>query len=59
MPFAGAAVTNAQFVPLTVLQKVSKCFSTYVPPAVVKQIIVACSNDGQVKVFYQFIELKD
>jgi len=56
--FNGVIATNALFVPLNVLQKVSKCFNNYTPQAHVKQIIVACSYDGQIKVFYQVIELK-
>jgi len=55
--FMGVATTSAQFVPLEVLQRVSKVFTTYVPPANVKQIIVVCSYDGQIRVFYKFIEL--
>lgn len=55
--FMGVATTSAQFVPLDVLQRVSKVFTTYVPPANVKQIIVVCSYDGQIRVFYKFIEL--
>ncbi len=54
--FTGTATTSAHFVPLEVLQKVSKCFTGYIPPANVKEIIVACSFDGQIKVFYQFLE---
>ena len=56
--FGKVPVTNAQFVPLTVLQNVSKCFATYVPPAIVKQILVVTSYDGQIKVFYQILDLK-
>ena len=57
MAFLGTAATSAQFVPLEVLQRVSKAFTTYDPPANVKGIIVVCSYDGQVRVFYKFIEL--
>jgi hypothetical protein len=56
-PFNGAAVTSAQFVPLVVLQKISHCFTAYSPPANVREVIVVCSNDGQIKVLYQFLEL--
>ena len=57
-PFNGTVVTNAQFAPLAILQKVSKSYMNYIPPAIVKEIIVTCSYDGQVKVFYHLIELK-
>jgi hypothetical protein len=57
-PFNGTMVTSAQFIPLNILQKISKCFSHYLPQAYVKQIVVACSHDGQIKIFYQIIELK-
>ncbi len=57
-PFGGTPVTSAQFVPLAVLQKVSKCFVMYSPPGLVKQIVVCCSSDGQIKVFYQVIDFK-
>ncbi len=58
VPFAGVPVTSAQLIPLSVLQKVSKCFVTYNPPGVVKQVIVCCSSDGQIKIFYQVIDFK-
>lgn len=49
--------TVAQFAPLSVLQEVSKNFALCESPALVKQIIVATSLDGRIKVFYQIIEL--
>lgn len=56
-PFNGNAVTNAQFVPLSVLQNTSKSLTCCSPPAIAKQIIVACSAQGKIRVYYQLVEL--
>lgn len=56
-PFHGVAVTNAQFAPLSVLQKVSNLLTHYSPPALVKQIIIACSAQGRMNIYYQLVEL--
>jgi len=54
--YKGAACTVAQFIPLEILQKVSKCFTQYIPPANVREIIVTCSSDGLIRIYYQFLE---
>lgn len=51
-------VTNAQFAPYNVVQRVARHFLEYEPAGVVKKIIVATSYDGRVKVFYQVIEIQ-
>ena len=56
-PFNGVPVTNAQFAPLSILQNASKKLSQSSLPAIAKQIIVACSAQGQINVYYQIIEL--
>ena len=57
LPFNKKAVTSAQFAPLNILQKVSSSMMKHDSPAIVKQIIIATSCDGRIKVYYQTIEL--
>jgi hypothetical protein len=56
-PFGKVMTTIAQFVPLNILHEVSQSFANRKVPAIVKQIIVAASYLGQIKVFYHIIEL--
>jgi len=56
-PFGEVMTTIAQFVPLNILQEISQTFAKRKVPAIIKQIIVAASYLGQIKVFYHILEL--
>jgi len=56
-PFKGISVTTAQFAPLSVLQQVSQSLQSSKNPSLARQIIIACSAEGQINVYYQLIEL--
>ena len=54
-PFGGVAVTSAQFVPSTVLEQVNESLEeAYLR---VTSIIVVCSYDGTMQVYYQFVRI--
>lgn len=51
-------VTNAQFIPSNVLEKISQCFKNYDPPAIIKQVIITTSHTGEINIYYQTVDTK-
>ncbi len=52
-PFNGLAVTNAQFAPISVVSRVAKYVEVPELGEKLKNIIVACSYDGLIQIYYQ------
>jgi len=49
----------AFFVPTFIVKQVSNLMSQYTPPAIVQNIILAFSEEGQIRILYQIFDYQN